>query len=338
MPEGVNANVDLAGKLDFLRRPQSYPDRPARVDAIETHMSWVFLTERFAYKLKKPVRLPFLDFSTLGARKHACEESLRLNRRLAPDVYVGVVPLCRRAGGELSLEDDGEPVEWLEKMRRLPADSMLDRAIAARTVGVEHVRRFSRVLAAFYRDAAAESIAPDAYRARLRDDIEDNHAALTEPMWQLPRTRLIALLDAQKGALERHAALFDARVAQRRIVEGHGDLRPEHVCLLDAPVIIDCLEFNRRLRILDAADELAYLALECEHLGAPWIGALVFETYADDSGDWPPPEIIAFYKAYRAVLRAKLAIWHLRDHPPSTRAHWLQRTHDYLALAERYAL
>jgi aminoglycoside phosphotransferase family enzyme len=332
------ATIDLAGKLEFLRRPQNYPDRPARVETIETHMSWVFLTERFAYKLKKPVRLAFLDFSTLAARKHACDESLRLNARLAGDVYVGVVALRRRADGELSLDGDGEPVEWLEKMRRLPAERMLDRAIAAGTVDAEHVRRFSRVLAAFYRARACEPISPEVYRARLSENIEDDHAALIEPAWQLPRARLIALRDAQRHALERHAAAFDARVEQGHVVEGHGDLRPEHVCLIDPPVIIDCLEFNASLRILDAADELAYLALECEHLGAPWIGPLVFDIYSTETGDRPPPEIVAFYKAHRAVLRAKLAVWHLRDHPPATHARWLQRTRDYLALADRYAL
>src|SRR5512139_2663480 len=220
MQGDANATVDLAGKLEFLRRPQNYPDRPARVETIETHMSWVFLTERFAYKLKKPVRLAFLDFSTLAARKRACEESLRLNGRLAGDVYVGVVALRRNANGELSLDGDGEPVEWLEKMRRLPAQRMLDRAIAAGTVDADHVRRFSSVLAAFYRDRAAEPIAPEVYRARLRENVEDDHAALMEPTWQLPRARLIALRDAQRDALERHAAAFDARVAQGHIVEG----------------------------------------------------------------------------------------------------------------------
>jgi hypothetical protein len=110
MLDDANATIDLAGKLEFLSRPQNYPDRPGRVETIETHMSWVFLTERFAYKLKKPVRLAFLDFSTLAARKHACDESLRLNARLAGDVYVGVVALRRRADGELSLDGDGEPV------------------------------------------------------------------------------------------------------------------------------------------------------------------------------------------------------------------------------------
>ena len=213
---------------------------------------------------------------------------------------------------------------------------MLDRAIAAGTVTPDHVKRFSRVLAAFYRDAPAEPLEPHAYRAYLRVNIDDDHAALMEPTWQLPRARLTALRDAQRSALDRHAAAFDARVAQGHIVEGHGDLRPEHVCLVDPPVIIDCLEFNRPLRILDAADELAYLALECEHLGAPWIGPMVFDIYENESGDRPAPQIIAFYKVHRAVLRAKLAVWHLRDHPPATHAGYLQRTYDYLALAEKY--
>ena len=194
---------------------------------------------------------------------------------------------------------------------------MLDRAIANGTLEPPAIDALADVLASFYRNERWwNSTAPEIYRARLRENIEGDHAALMEPAWQLPRARLIALRDAQRDALERHAAAFDARVTQGHVVEGHGDLRPEHVCLVDPPVIIDCLEFNASVRILDAADELAYLALECEHLGAAWIGPLVFDTYASESGDRPPPAIIAFYKTHRAVLRAKLAVWHLRDHPP----------------------
>jgi aminoglycoside phosphotransferase family enzyme len=127
-------------------------------------------------------------------------------------------------------------------------------------------------------------------------------------------------------------------VSQGRIVEGHGDLRPEHVCLGPEPLFIDCLEFNRDWRVLDPADELAYLAMECEHAGAPWIGEVVFETYREATGDNPPLPLVRFYKAYRATVRAKLSAWHLKDHPdPADQGKWIARAQRYLELAGRYA-
>jgi aminoglycoside phosphotransferase family enzyme len=131
--------------------------------------------------------------------------------------------------------------------------------------------------------------------------------------------------------------LFDARVKGQKIVEAHGDLRPEHICLIDPPVIIDCLEFSRTLRILDTVDELAFLALECEYAGAPYIGEVVFETYRQLTDDNPAHALVHFYKALRALLRAKLTIRHLDDHDASEHYKWIQRAGDYLQLAEYYA-
>jgi aminoglycoside phosphotransferase family enzyme len=335
---------EIGPKLEFLRDPASYPEHPSRVDAIETHMSWVFLTDQYAYKLKKPVRLPFLDFVELEDRKRACEASIRLNRRLAPGVYVGVVALRRARDGSLVLGHDGtpfgepigEPVEWLEKMRRLPSERQLDRMIERRSVSASHVRDFARVLGRFYAAARPEPVSVGAYRLRIVTAIDEDYEALCDPAWDLPRERLLVVRSAEHHFLRDHAAMFSSRIDAGRIIEGHGDLRPEHIYLVTPPVVIDCIEFNRTLRILDAADELAYLALECERLGAPWIGPLVFETYAAETGDTPPHELVAFYKAHRALLRAKLAVWHIRDHPASTHPLYRQRALEYLALAERH--
>jgi aminoglycoside phosphotransferase family enzyme len=155
-----------------------------------------------------------------------------------------------------------------------------------------------------------------------------------EPTWQLSLPRLVALHDAQRRALDRHAALFDARVAQRHVVEGHGDLRPEHVCLLDPPVIIDCLEFSAELRLLDAAAEIAFLALECERLGHPRIATRVLELYRLHCHDDVDRTLLAFYRASRAFVRAKVAAWHLYDElPANTAAHWHEQAEWYLNAA-----
>jgi aminoglycoside phosphotransferase family enzyme len=141
------------------------------------------------------------------------------------------------------------------------------------------------------------------------------------------------LARAAQGCLERHAALFERRVAERRLVEGHGDLRPEHVCLAPEPVIIDCLEFSRELRLLDPADELAFLALECERLGAPAVGSWFLAAYTEVTGDAPPPLLLRFHRTYRALRRAKLAVWHLEDPAVREPARWTARARRYLELA-----
>lgn len=332
---GSKERVSLAAKVRFLERPESYPEPTQSVRVIETHMSWVFVGDRFVYKMKKPVRTSFLDFSTLALRRHYCEESLRLNRRLAASVYLGVVPLTADPRGRLELNGSGEPVEWLEKMRRLPDERMLDRAIARGTATGADVRRVADVLARFYRDAAPVPMTSITYRQRLERAVDDTRAVLGDPELGLDRHRLDRAVAAQRAFLSDSRALLDARLAAGKIIEAHGDLRPEHVALLDEPVIIDCLEFNRDFRLMDAADELAYLAMECTVAGAPFVEPLLFDTYAAVTGDRVPPGLIGFYQSHRALIRAKLAIWHLPDYPAGTHPKWLRQAAEYLATAER---
>ena len=326
----------LTDKIAYLSRPESYFESTTAVEIIETHMSYVFLTDLHAYKLKKPVRYPFLDFSTLDARRLNCEEEVRLNRRLARNVYLGVVPLVRTGSG-LRLQSEGEPVEWLVKMRRLPRHLMLDHAIREHRVAEQDVIRFTRVLSNFYRTAERIQMSPETYRTKLRAAIVDDHGALAKPDYGLPGALRKDTESAQLAFLDRHAAQFDRRIDQPVLVEGHGDLRPEHVCLAAEPVFIDCLEFNRDLRIVDPADELGYLAMECEFAGAGHIGEIIFETYSASTGDRPPRALVRFHQAQRAVLRAKLAVWHLEDHlTNSARAKWLERAQAYLRLSQGY--
>lgn len=327
----------LEAKLAFLKRATSYPEATSRVDAIETHMSWVFLTDTHAYKLKKPVRYDYLDFSTIDARRLDSEMEVRLNRRLAADVYLGILPLVCDATSALQLGGAGETLDWLVRMRRLPADRMLDHVVRNGTVKQMEIVELARLLARFYAALPAERIAPEAYRQSLAGRIEDNLRTFVSPEFGLPHNPPTALAHFQLDFLQRHAGLFDQRVQAGRIVEGHGDLRPEHVCLLAEPVVIDCLEFNRAFRILDPADELGYLALECERLRAPQVSGWLLESYAQASCDDVPPALLHFYQSCRAALRAKLALWHLRDdarHPPDK---WLATAREYLELAERHA-
>ena len=333
----VRPDVDLAAKVAFLSDPRSFAAGPASVESIETHMAWVFLAGPDAYKLKKPVRYPFLDFSTADARRVDCEAEVRLNQSLAPGVYRGVVPLLADDAGRLHVGGCGTAVDWLVHMRRLPGERMLDRLIEAGRVDRSDLVRLGNVLAAFYRSARRVYFEPGEYARRFEREVGATRDALADPRYALPTACIGAIAEALARYLYEHGAVLEARARAGRIVEGHGDLRPEHVCLENPPVVIDCIEFNRDFRLLDPFDELAYLTIECERLGAPGAGRLVGEQYQSLTGDLAPSGLTDFYMGFRAQLRAKIAAWHVHD--PSVRPpnKWLDRARQYLRLAARHA-
>ncbi len=335
--ESSQQRIALTDKVAFLAGPDAYPDAPPRVTAVETHMSWVFLTELFAHKLKKPVRNEFLDYTTLEARRRFCEEEVRLNQRLASGVYIGTAPLSVDPAGRLAIDGEGEIVDWLVRMRRLPPERMLDRAIAQGTARVADLEGAARLLATFHATAIRVAIPPSAFRRRLADAIAANQRVLEAPAFDLPRDSVIAACGALVRALEDHPALFEKRVRRGRVIEGHGDLRPEHVCLGPDPAVIDSLEFDRDFRVVDWVDELAFLAMECERLGSPGAGKVILETCCKALNDRPEEALINFYKAFRALLRAKLSILHLRDEAVRDREAWRPLALDYLRLAGIYA-
>lgn len=336
MPEPPERERALQEKIALLRRPEIWPERPTRIEERETHMSWVFLTKEHAYKLKKPVRYDFLDFSTLALRKYDCEEELRLNRRLAADVYLDVVPLAVDANGHARLEGDGEVIEWLVKMRRLPAEDMLDERIRCGALLPDQLREFARLMARFYAECPDAGLDREQYRSAFAEGIEVNQRELAAVDHELPHDIVRTLHAAQVDFLHREAALFDARVIAGYVVEGHGDLRPEHICLNEQARVIDCLEFNRQFRLVDPADELSFLAMECERLGAASAGDELLEGYTETSGDHPPLRLLKFYRVYRACLRARLSIWHTRELEPTQWPKWQARAREYLRLAQEY--
>ncbi|MGE5105201.1 MAG: AAA family ATPase, partial [Betaproteobacteria bacterium] len=326
------AAPSLARKVAFLAQAASYPERTAAVEGVETHMSWVFLTDRHAYKLKKPVKTPLVDLREARARLSNCMDEVRLNRRLSTGVYLGVVPLLVDAKGRLGLAEGADAVDWLVQMRRLPADRMLDALIGARNVRHEDVAALAARLCAFYRDARRVELRPVDYRDAFAASIAEHRDGLARPRYALDVARLERIARRQRDVLA-DVALFDVRVREQRIVEAHGDLRPEHVCFEAEPQIIDCLEFSRRLRTLDALDEIGFLALECERLGAPDVGAVILEAYRSQSGDPSPPKLLHFYQSYRAIVRATLAVRHLEEPGRNDAAKWIARANAYLDLA-----
>jgi len=326
---------DIGRKVTFLASSRAYAERPTRVETIETHHSWVFLTDRYVYKLKKPLRGDGFDFSTPEARRRNAEAEVRLNRRLASDVYVGVVPLTLEEGHKLSIEGNGVVIDWLVKMRRLPDERMLDRRLARGDWHYADVQALADCLAKFFAKAGRIKTEPTAYLARFRAECQASRDAFHSdgnPGLQDAADYVVRCIEA---FIRRRHDLLLQRLEDRRIVEGHGDLRPEHICLGSAPRIIDCLEFRADLRALDPVDELAFLAMECERLGVRSIGPVLFRSYCRRTRDCPAPVLITFYKAIGALIRARIAILHLREKPVRDPEKWPRRAAEYLEIARR---
>ncbi|WOB07399.1 hypothetical protein [Piscinibacter gummiphilus] len=317
-----------AEQLDFLRA-QLALGGVCRL--VETHSSWVLLGTQHVYKVKKPACSTLFDFSTPQARARNAREETRLNRRLAADVYLGVLAL-QWDGSLLHLvpEEARNPamatldsVVW---MKRLPDDAMVNTLLICGSLTPRHVNALMDVLVPFYRRADPAPCSGLAYVSHLRREQAVNREVLCRPAFALPIAPTV--LDRLDDALTLHEATIRQRAG--RLVDGHGDLRPEHVCMLDPPVVIDALEFNARLRQIDPFDELAYLGLECTMAGAPWVAGQL-ETLARQAlADEPPAPLWHLYAALRAALRARLCAAHLLDEHPRTPDRWLPLAQRYL--------
>jgi aminoglycoside phosphotransferase family enzyme/predicted kinase len=313
--------------VDFLSRSSSYPDETRSVRVVETHISWVFLTDRFAYKLKKPVRFEFLDFSTPELRRKACFEELRLNRRLAPQVYLDVLPITRDDRDRLKIGGPGLAIDWVVLMRRLPAEYALDVLLQNSNLPAAQADAIADHLVTFYKALPSHRRDPDGYCRTLLRHVRANEATLmsTEPRFRRAISQQLRYLAIEADQLA-------ARAADGRVIDGHGDLRPEHIFAIDPPAVIDCIEFSDEFRQVDIADELAFLAMECRRLGDGGFGEMLIARYQDASGDRIPNRLLAFYRSYRATVRAKVSI--LRGQQTSNEKQESQRiTDEYFDLA-----
>lgn len=330
-----NRDVGLAEKVQFLTNPSTYGEAGAPVEVVETHMSFVFLIGDRVYKFKKPVALPFLNFTTLASRKANCLAEVALNRRLAPDVYLGVTPLTLSPTNNLRLGGDGPAVEWLVVMRRLPKELMLDSILASGPLGDEKVKRLASRLAAFFRDAPRGEISGPAYFERLRGEQADNRRVLTRRRFAVDHGRVPVILNRMEAALSGVKALMEARANERHLIDGHGDLRPEHICFTDGIDIFDCLEFSSDLRLTDPVEEIAFLGLESELLGAPTLGPALFAWIMTEMGEAPLQRLFHLHYARKGLLRMRLSLAHLLDSAPRLPAKWEPLATRYLALAEK---
>lgn len=329
-----------------MGRPEFYPHAVTGLRHLQTHLSHIFLTGPFAYKLKKPVDLGFADFRALAARRRFCNDELFLNRRLAPEVYLEVLAVVQGPGGPAlaAQASPGGPVlDYVLKMVQMDAGRMMDRLLDAGQVDAGQVRGLARVLAGFYRRAGRGPQVDFSGRPQqVRLNVEENFrqtehskgVTVSPARWQ-------AVADYSLDFLRRQRRLFEQRVAQGRIVDGHGDLHSGNINLpaTDRPIIFDCIEFNERFRHQDQACDLAFLAMDLDFHGRPDLSQALVQEFVARSGDQVLPAVLDFYKCYRAVVRAKVYGFMFEDPEVERdeRFRDLDRARAYWRLAAGYA-
>jgi uncharacterized protein len=332
--------MDVAVLREALQDPAVYPEPTTTVEVRETHISLVFLTDRYAYKFKKPVDLGFLDFLTLEQRRFYCEQELTLNRRLSSGIYLEVVAL-HQDDQRYTFADHGPIAEYAVKMRRLPPDRSLEALLQRDEVTPESIQALARRLVTFHADHPLP-ISAESYGTleRVRADWGENFAQTADSIGRTQSHQTYQKIQQAVTAFTaRHAAWFAQRVRDGRIRDCHGDLRAEHIYFEPQQMqLIDCIEFNQRFRFIDVTSEVAFLAVDLERLGAPAVAHRFVRAYVQHSGDVSMYRLLDFYRCYRAYVRGKVT--HIRlqaGPPPELRDHLQHRAESYFALAAQYA-
>lgn len=308
--------------IQALLDPARYPHPASEIEVRETHISWVLLTGEFAYKIKKPVKLPFLDFSTLDRRKHYCQEELRLNRRFAPELYVAVVPITGSRTAP-TVDGEGAPVEYAVKLKQFSSDNELSTLVAANRIDCEDLARFGHVLARLHKDALRVST------ARAEDAPRTVDLNLRELSAVLPKQRKrIEALGQQLGTLQlRIGPLLAARYAGDSMRECHGDLHMGNVVRVnDVLTPFDCIEFDTSLRNIDVLNDGAFLFMDLQAHDRRDLSYCFLNAWLEDIGHYDALPLLPYYVAHRALVRAKVAAHQSPDSPSVER---------YLSEAER---
>lgn len=328
---------------DALLSPQAFPAAVAsKVELIATHISWVFLLERDVYKVKRPVDLGFLDFRTLEKRRLACEAEVELNRRLAPTVYLGVVPIGRSSDGQFHVDGPGEVVDWAVHMRRLSDADRADNLLREGKLSLARLDEIAQRLAHFHNQAAGgPHIASFGAPEQIAQNVSENFAQTRRTVERFLSGRQAAELENwQRSYLQDHAGLFRERLEGGYVRDGHGDLRLEHVYVEASGItILDCIEFNDRFRYADVGADVAFLSMDLEASDRVDLAELLLARYARHANDFDIYGLVDFYESYRAFVRAKVASFTAADetvdYPTRERAWQKARHYALLALSAK---
>lgn len=316
--------MDSAHLIEALKSPDVYPEPIGEVEFLQTHISYLFFAGDRVYKIKRPVQLDFLDYSTLERRRHFCDEEVRLNRRLAPRVYLGVAAVVRSGDGRLRIRTEGaerpegEIVEWAVEMLRLPTEGMLYRRLENGEFDDRQTAALANLLVRFHAEAPTgdevdEYGTFEAVEKEILENLEQIERFVAKPENETENAvlspRLGSFLQARaRSFLREHRGLFDRRVSEGWIREGHGDLHAGNICITDGDIVIyDCIEFNRLFRCLDVAGDLAFLVMDLDYRGYVETADDLVRRYAELACDPELYDVMDFHKSHRAVVKAKVA-------------------------------
>jgi len=329
LPEMVKALLDS----------KAYPETSQQVELVQTQMSFVFLTDDYVYKVKKPVNLGYLDYTTLEKRQLYCQREVELNRRLCPDIYLGVVSIARDKGNIL-VEGQGKAMEYAVKMRRLPQEAMMDVLLADNQVSPQMVTSLAQRLAAFHQTAETnDNISAFGDLDTITENTEENFTQTERYISRtISRDTYQHIKTYTDSFIKRNVPLFRKRIESGRIRDCHGDLHAAHVCFTDDICIYDCIEFNDRFRYCDVASEVAFLAMDLDHYGRADLSRLFVNSYVAQSQDKELLKLLNFYKCYRAYVRGKVEGFKFDDPHISEeeRVKTLATARSYFQLAESY--
>jgi len=323
-----------------LQNPALYPHPVDGFEVIETHISWVILTGTYAYKMKKPVDFGFLDFTQLSARKHFCEEELRLNQRLAADLYLQVLPITGSVDAP-ELGGTGEPIEYLLQMREFPQTHLLAQVQARGELSDAHIDALAKQIAQFHLSTPRVPVehplnSHEAIVAPMRQNFEQIRPLLSEAA---DIEQLDALLDWTETTISRLQPLLQQRCEQGFVRECHGDLHLGNAAIInDKVVLFDCIEFNDPFRLIDIASDAAFLAMDLEDRGLKCQARRFINGWLEHSGDYAALDLLNLYKAYRAMVRAKVNLFRLfQEEDPVQRKVIVRQYRCYANLAESYS-
>jgi uncharacterized protein len=322
-----------------LLHPSVYPHPAPRVELVQTHISYVLLAGDYVYKIKKPVDFGFLNYTTLSRRRYYCRHEVLLNSRLCPDAYLGVVAI-RHESGHVSFNGRGRVVEYAVKMRRLPEDRIMNRLLDKGAVDGGMIRAVANRLAGFHANAETSDRAARSGARAIRYAWSENFDQWRPYVGQTPTAEQDRILRCFGEAFfARKSEVLERRVAQLRIRECHSDLRSDAVCFTDGVCIFDCVEFSRRIRLVDVARDVGFLAMDLEYGGHLKLAEAFIEEYVRLSGDQDLRQVIGFYKCYNACVRAKVEgiLIGEAEVPKSKRRAARAAARRYFDLACRYA-
>ncbi len=329
----------LPSTIEALLKPESYLHKPQKVELVQTQMSFIFLTGEYVYKIKKPVNLGYLDYTTLEKRHFFCQQELQLNRRLCPDVYLAVVPIAEEKG-KIRIEGRGRPIEYTVKMKQLPQEHMMDVLLLQGKVTKEMVTGVVEKLASFHHRAETnERISSFGQLDVIRHNCDENFAQTEKYIGlSIPKASYQRIKGYTDDFIKNNACLFDKRVEKGKIKDCHGDLHAAHICFAKDIYIYDCIEFNDRFRYCDVASELAFLAMDLDHHGQAVLSRHLVSTYVKVTGDEGLLKLLDFYKCYRAYVRGKVESFKLDDPliSQTEKAKALASARGYFQLAESY--